>query len=65
MPSKRERRISMDKSNKELAVDLAKSALMAMAQMSQNNIHKPLSGGDVENILKSCYLAVCSLDERE
>lgn len=55
----------MDKSNKELAVDLAKSALMAMAQMSQNNMHKPSSGDDVENILKSCYSAVCSLDERE
>ncbi len=65
MPSIMKGDVVMDKSNKELAVDLAKSALMAMAQMSQNNMHKPLSGDDVENILKSCYSAVCSLDERE
>ena len=52
----------MDKSNKELAVDLAKSALIAMALTKQNVVHKPLSGAYIKNILSDCYLAVCDLD---
>lgn len=51
-----------EKSNKELAVDLAKSALQAMAQMQNTVTHKPFSGDDIKNILNDCYSAVCGLD---
>lgn len=51
-----------EKSNKELAVDLAKSALQAMAQMQNSVAHKPLNGIDIKNILNDCYSAVCDLD---
>lgn len=51
-----------EKSNKELAVELAKSALQAMAQMQSPVAHKPFSGSDIKNILNDCYSAVCDLD---
>ena len=49
------------KTDKELAVELAASALQAMALMRNNQqspIHKPLSGSDIRNILTDCYSAV-------
>lgn len=51
-----------EKSNKELAVELAKSALQTMAQMQNSVTHKPFSGSDIKNILNDCYSAVCDLD---
>lgn len=54
----------MEKSNKELAVELAVSAIQAMAQMksNSNSLHKPLGGEDIKNILNDCYSAICDLD---
>ena len=52
----------MEKSNKELAVELAISAIQATAQLKQDFPHQPLSGNDIKNILKDCYSAVCELD---
>ena len=51
----------MDKSNKELAVDLAKSVLQCMSN-NQSPLHKPISGDDIKNVLKDCYSAICDLD---
>ena len=52
----------MEKSNKELAVELEVSAIQAMAQMKQGVLHQPLSGDDINRILRDCYSSVCSLD---
>ena len=52
-----------EKSNKELAVELAASALQAMAQMQSFVAHKPFSSADIKNILNDCYSAVCNLDD--
>lgn len=52
----------MEKSNKELAVELAVSAIQATAQLKQNSPHQPLSGNDIRSILQDCYSAVCELD---
>lgn len=53
----------MAKTDKELAVELAVSAIQAMAQLKQNTSRQPLSGNDIKNILNDCYSAVCELDE--
>ena len=53
----------MAKTDKELAVELAVSAIQAMAQLKQNTPHQPLSGNDIKSILKDCYSAVCELDD--
>ena len=53
------------KTDKELAVELAASALQATALMQNNQqspIHKPLSGSDIRNILTDCYSAVRDLE---
>ncbi len=51
------------KTDKELAVELACSALNAMATMRPSPSIKPLSGQDIINILNECYSAVCALPE--
>lgn len=53
----------MKKTNKELAVKLACSALGAMATIrsSADIAPTPLTGNDIQNILNDCYSAVCSL----
>lgn len=53
----------MAKTDKELAVELAVSAIQAMAQLRQNTPHQPFSGNDIKSILKDCYSAVCELDK--
>ena len=49
------------KSNKELAVELACAALHAMSNMSQSQ--KIFSGTDIQNILNECYSFVTNLPE--
>ncbi len=49
------------KTDKELAVELACSALNAMATMRPSQSIKPLSGQDINNILNECYSAICAL----
>lgn len=51
------------KTDKELAVELACSALNAMAIMRPSPSIKPLSGQDINNILNECYSAICALSE--
>jgi hypothetical protein len=53
----------MDKTNKELAVELAKYVVLASVLKNNDSIKKPLTGEDVQNILKDCYFAVCDLDK--
>lgn len=52
----------MEKSNKELAVELACAALNSMSSR-QGALVRPLTGDDIEQILNDCYFAICSLDE--
>ena len=52
-----------EKSNKELAVELAASDFQAMAQMQSSVAHKPFSSTDSKNILNECYFAVCNLND--
>lgn len=53
-----------EKSNKELAVELACAVVKAMAIHNNNStaVKKPISGEDIDNILKNCYQSVKSLD---
>lgn len=51
------------KSNKELAVELACAALHAMSNMNQSQ--KALSGTDIQNILNECYSFVTDLPENK
>ena len=53
----------MEKSNKELAVELTKSVLLAMAQTRSEHFAKPTSGVDVKNILNDCYSSIYDLDK--
>lgn len=54
-----------EKSNKELAVELASAVVKAMAIHNNNSaaVKKPISGEDIDNILKNCYQSVKSLDD--
>ena len=42
----------MDKTNKELAVELAKYVVLASVLKNNDSTKKPLTGEDVQNILK-------------
>lgn len=48
----------MEKTNKELAVELACASLIAMSHM---NTQKPLSNTDIKNVLNDCYTLVSNL----
>lgn len=50
--------------DKELTIQLACSALQAMAQMRPPTpVARPLSGDDISRIVKDCQSAVLSLNE--
>ena len=51
------------KSNKELAVELACAALHAVSNINQSQ--KALSGTDIQNILNECYSFVTDLPENK
>lgn len=58
-----ERSMLMEKSNKELAVELAKFVILSSVLKNGDSVKKPLTGEDVRNILKDCYSSVCDLDD--
>lgn len=58
------RKIVMQKSDKELAVELAIAVIQTIPQMQslQSGVKKPIDGSDVRVILTDCYDAVTSLN---
>lgn len=50
-----------EKSNKELAVELA-AAVISSIPSCDGTIGKPITGEDIKNILQNCYESVKSLD---
>lgn len=55
------------KTDKELAVELASAALYAISNRNANLqiLQKPISGDDIDNILKNCYQSIKDLDNGE
>ena len=55
------------KTDKGLAVELASAALYAVSNHNANlqTRQKPISGDDIDNILKNCYQSIRDLDSGE
>ena len=51
----------MNKSDKELAVELAVAVINSIPKMQPGNM-KPLSGQDIRSVLSDCFSAVKQLD---
>ncbi len=53
------------KTDKELAVEFASAVIQAVSNSSSNSglAHKPISGNEINRILKDCYQSIKELDD--